>query len=108
MLKLLKNDIFTQLSEIFNISFSSVVIPLILKIAKDIPVNKNDYKLDFSNYGPISLLYNIEKCLQRLMYDRMCKLFSDDILSIPFDLALDKNIQQFILSLALHKILEKT
>ena len=33
VLKVLKNDISSQLSEIFNISFSSVVFPSILKTA---------------------------------------------------------------------------
>ena len=78
ILKLLKNDISSQLSEIFNISFSSGVFPSILKIAKVIPIHKKDSKLDFSNYRPISLLSNIEKILERLMYNRMYKFFSDN------------------------------
>ena len=40
VLKLLKNDISSQLSEIINISFSSGVFPSILKTAKVIPVHK--------------------------------------------------------------------
>ena len=84
ILKLLKNDISSQLSEIFNISFSSVVFPSILKTAKIIPVHEKHSKLDFSNYCPISLLSNLEKFLERLMYNRM------------YNLVLDKNIQQFM------------
>ena len=61
VLKLLKNDISSQLSEIFNISFSSGVFPSILKTARVIPVHKKDSQLDFSNYRPISFLSNIEK-----------------------------------------------
>ena len=52
ILKLLKNDISSQLSELFNISFSSGVFPSILKTVKVIPEHK-DSKLDFSNYRPI-------------------------------------------------------
>ena len=86
ILKLLKNDIFSQLSEIFNISFSSGVFPSILKTAKVIPVHKKDSKLDFAKYHPISLLSNIEKILERLMYNRMHKFFSDNnlIYSLQF------------------------
>ena len=84
ILKLLKNDISSQLSEIFNISFSSVVFPSILNTAKVIPVHEKHSKLDFSNYCPISLLSNFEKFLERLMYNRM------------YNLVLDKNIQQFM------------
>ena len=78
ILKLLKNDISSQLSEILDISFSSGVFPSILKTAKVIPVQKKDSKLDFSNYCPISLLSNIVKFLERLMYNRMYKFFSDN------------------------------
>ena len=76
ILKLLKDDISSQLSETFNISFSSGVFPSILKTAKVIPVHMKDSKLDFSNYSAISLLSNIEKILERLMHNRMNKFFS--------------------------------
>ena len=69
ILKLLKNDISTQLADIFNISFSTGVFPTILKVAKVVPVHKKDSKLDFSNYRPVSLLSNIEKILERLIYN---------------------------------------
>ena len=64
ILKILKTYISSQLSDIFNISFSSTVFPSRLKTAKVIPVHKKDYKLDFSNYRPISLLSNIGQILQ--------------------------------------------
>ena len=40
-LKLLKNDISSQLADIFNISFSTGVFPTILKVAKVVPYIKN-------------------------------------------------------------------
>ena len=86
ILKLLKNDISSQLSELFNISFSSGVFPSILKTAKVVPEHKKDSKLDFSNYRPISLLSNIENFLERLMHNRIYKFFSDNnlIYSLQF------------------------
>ena len=89
VLKLLKNDIFSQLSEIFNISFSSGVFPSVRETAKVIPVHKKDSKLNFSNYCPILLLPNIEKFLERLMYNRIYKFFSDNIIYY-LQLVLDK------------------
>ena len=85
-MKLAKNDISSQLSEIFNIFFSSGVFPSIQKTAKVIPVHKKGSKLDFSNYRPISLLSNIENFLERLMYNRIYKFFSDNnlIYSLQF------------------------
>ena len=87
ILKLLKNDISSQLSETFNISFSSGAFASMLKTAKVIPVYKKDSKLDFSHYRPISLLSNIEKILERLMYNRIYRLFSDNLIySLQFGL----------------------
>ena len=47
------------------------VFPSILKTAKVIPIFKTDSKLDYSSYCPISLLSNIEKILEKLMYRRL-------------------------------------
>ena len=47
------------------------VFPSVLKTAKVVPVFKKDSKLDYSNYHPISLLSNIEKILEKLMYKRL-------------------------------------
>ena len=47
------------------------VFPSVLKTAKVVPVFKKDSKLDYSNYHPISLLSNIEKIPEKLMYKRL-------------------------------------
>ena len=67
ILKLLINDVSSQLTELFNLSFPRGVFPLVLKTSKVIPVYKKDSKLKCSNYRPISLLSNIDKVLERLM-----------------------------------------
>ena len=47
------------------------VFSSLLKTSKLSPVFKKDSKLDYSNYRPISLLSNIEKRLEKLMYKRL-------------------------------------
>ena len=47
------------------------IFPSVLKTAKVVLVFKKDSKLDYSNYHPISLLSNIEKILERRMYNRL-------------------------------------
>ena len=47
------------------------VFPSVLRTAKAVPVLKKDSKLDCSNYHPISLLSNIEKILEKLMYETL-------------------------------------
>ena len=76
ILKLLKNDISSQLANILNISFPTGVFPTIVKVAKVVPEYKKDSKLDFSNYRPISLLSNTEKILKKVMYNRVYNFFT--------------------------------
>ena len=71
ILKLLNKDIFDQIAMLFNQSFSSGIFPSILKTSKIIPIYKKGSKLECSNYRPISLLSNIDKILERLMYHRL-------------------------------------
>ena len=71
ILFLLKNEISKQLADLFNLSFTTGVFPSVLKTAKVVPVFKKDSKLDYRNYHPISLLSNIGKILEKLMYKRL-------------------------------------
>ena len=71
ILLLLKNEISKQLADLFNLSFMTGVFPSVLKTAKVVPVFKKDSKLDYSNYRPISLLSNVEKTLEKLIYKRL-------------------------------------
>ena len=64
----LKNEISKQFTDLFNFSFMTGVFPSVLKTAKVFPAFKKHSKLDYNNYCPISLLSNIEKILEKLMY----------------------------------------
>ena len=64
ILKLLKNDISQQLSDIFNISFLTGQFPSVLKIAKALPIHKKESKIDYANYRPTPFLSNIEKIIE--------------------------------------------
>ena len=56
------------------------VFPSVLKTAKVVPVFKKDSKLDYSNYRPISLLSNIEKILEKLMYKRLYTFLNKNVI----------------------------
>ena len=87
ILKLLKNDISQQLSDIFNMSFLTGQFPSVLKIAKVIPIHKKQSKVDYANYRPISLLSNIEKIIEKIMYKRLSNFLNINnlIYSLQFD-----------------------
>ena len=57
----------------FNLSFLFGVFPSILKSSKVIPIFKEESKLKCWNYPPISLLSNIDKILETIMYNRLYK-----------------------------------
>ena len=76
ILILLKYDTSKQLADLFNLSFSSGSFPSILKTAKVVPVFKNGSKLDRSYYLPTSLLSNVQKILEKLMYKRVYNFVS--------------------------------
>ena len=71
VLFLLQNEISKQLANLFNLSFMNCIFFSVLKTEKVVPVFKEDSKLDYSNYRPISLLSDIEKILEKLMYKRL-------------------------------------
>ena len=75
ILILLKQDISKQLADLFNLSFSSGLFLSVLKTAKVVPVFKTGSKLDCCSYRPVSLLTNVEKILEKLMYKRVYNFF---------------------------------
>ena len=75
---LLKNENSKQLVDLFNLSFTTGVFPSVLKTAKVVHIFKKDSKLDHSNYCPISLLSNIEKILETLMYKRLYTFLNEN------------------------------
>ena len=72
ILKLINNDISVPISTLINSSFASGIFPTVLKISKVVPVFKNKGSpLEVSNYRPISLLSNLEKIYEKVMYSRL-------------------------------------
>ena len=72
ILKVISPNVCHPLKELINLSFATGVYPDNLKIAKVIPIfkNKGD-RLTVSNYRPISLLSNINKIFEKLVYSRL-------------------------------------
>ena len=58
------------IAEMINISIQSGIYPSILKHAKVIPVFKTGDVTESDNYRPISLLCNLNKILEKVMYKR--------------------------------------
>ena len=74
----MKNNISKQLVHLFNLSFSPGVFPSLLKMARVVPIFKEDSELEYQNYRPISLLSNIEKILKKLMHKRVYQFLTEN------------------------------
>ena len=61
------------LCNLINLSLSSGTHPELLKIANAIPVFKKGSRLSLSNYRPISLLSNINKIFEKVIFERVYK-----------------------------------
>ena len=77
MLHQVQDQISKHLATICNLSFSTGIFPTILKTTKVIPIHKKDSRLEVSNYGPISLLSNIDKIFEKLMHSRLIEFLEE-------------------------------
>ena len=71
ILRLAVNYIADPLSHLINNSFQSGFFPTNLKIAKVVPVFKKGDSDKTDNYRPISLLNNLSKIFEKIIYVRM-------------------------------------
>ena len=58
-----------------NKSISSSTFPSILKLADITPVYKKDSRYEKSNYRPISVLPNLSKIFENVLYDQISSFF---------------------------------
>ena len=70
LIQTIKLEISKPLTHIFNLTFSSGLIPDSLKIALVTPTYIANENFLFENYRPISVLTCFSKLLERLMYKR--------------------------------------
>ena len=78
ILTLMKNVISDQLAVLLNLSLTSGSFPTILKTSKVTPIYKKDSKFKSSDYRPISLLSNIDKILERIVFKGLYNFFEDN------------------------------
>ena len=71
ILKDFRKELSEPISDIINISFSTGIFPDNLKLAKVVPIYKNGSKILVGNYRPISLLSNLNKIFEKLMFKRL-------------------------------------
>ena len=79
--KLIKStivNIINPITYIINKSFETGIVPMEMKIAKVIPIFKNNDQCQVKNYRPISLLPSFSKVLERLMYNKIVQYLNQN------------------------------
>ena len=71
ILKIFKEFFSYWLSKLINLCFETGEFPLMLKLAKVIPLHKKESVLNFLNYRPISLLSVFSKIYEKTIYVRI-------------------------------------
>lgn len=74
-LKVMSYHIGNALTHIFNLCIEKSVWPETLKTAVIIPIYKSGSKMETSNYRPISLISNLAKILEKIIYIRLKSFF---------------------------------
>ena len=102
VIQLIIHDISMPIMIICNKSFTSGSYPQILKLSKVIPIHKKESKLKISNYRPISLLSNLNKILEKLMFKRLYNFFEihQCIYELQFGFRAKHSTDHAILSMA--------
>ena len=77
-LQMISNIVCTPLSKIFNIAVLTGTHPEKLKLVNAIPVFKKGSRLLVSNYRPISLLSNLNKVFEKIVYKRIYSFIEDN------------------------------
>ena len=85
------------LTYLIHFSFIKGAFPNVLKTAQILPTFKKGDKTEMNNYRPISLISNVSKILEKLMYERLYIFFWKKItVSIPISLVSGLIIQQIV------------
>ena len=63
----------------------------ILKLQKSYLLHKKESKLDFSNYRPIMLLSNLDKIVEKPMYNRVTDFLEKNNIIYPLQFGFSKN-----------------
>ena len=86
------------LHHLFSLSLQTSVIPSEWKYHTIIPIFKADDKSNVKNYRPISLLSNISKVLERIVYNRTLQITTNFITHTQFGFCKSKStLQQLLL-----------
>ena len=79
MLKVTLDIHLSLITKIINLSFESGCFPDDLKLAEVSPIFKKNDDLDKENYRPVSVLFNVSKVFERIIYSQIDAFMQDKL-----------------------------
>ena len=78
LLKFAAHIVAPSLTEIFTTSINTGIFPTEWKIARVTPIFKKGKKNDLNSYRPISVIANVAKILEKIVYEQLFSYFNDN------------------------------
>ena len=79
-LKIIYKAISTPMSDLINLSFETGIHPNLTKTSNVIPAHKKGSQLEANNYRPISLISNISKIIEKIVYKRLYNFLETNVI----------------------------
>ena len=90
-IKQVSNEVSKSLAHIFNLTFTTGIIPEQIKTSLVTPVFKSNEENRFENYRPISVLTCFAKLLEKLMYKQLIKYVEKNFFYLTINMDSEKN-----------------
>lgn len=82
-LKMASHVLSYPLCDLFNLSLSTCTVPIMWKCAKVIPLHKSGDPLESNNYRPISIISNVAKIFEKIIFKRLFNYINESSILSP-------------------------
>ena len=86
VIKIAAEQLSVPLTQIYNQSIETGIVPNILKVSQVTPVYKSGDATDPANYRPISTLSSFSKVFEKLIYNQLCNFLENRAFCISINL----------------------
>ena len=97
MLKVTLDIHLSLITKIINLSFESGCLPDDLNLAEVSPIFKKNADLDKGNYRPVSVLFNVSKVFEKIIYNQIDAFMQDKLSNLLTDFRKNHSTQHCLM-----------